>query len=105
MFEGGPSNPKYMVFHYAIGCLFLFFMGKIGYGLLGVLEEGRDLTVAFRGLILIPSVVGPPLLAYSFRMCTTLETSIVVSWSHFPFHLFHSLPHITWPLSSSSLFG
>ena len=45
MFEGGPSNPEGMVFHYVIGCLCLFLLGTLGHGLLGVLKEGRDLTV------------------------------------------------------------
>lgn len=35
MFEGGPSNPKGMIFHYTIGYLCLLFLGTLGHGLMG----------------------------------------------------------------------
>ena len=47
MLEGGQSDPKGMFFNVKSSAYACFSFGNFGHGLLGDLEEGRDLTVVF----------------------------------------------------------
>jgi len=97
MFEGGISNPKVMFFIVQLGAYACFSLGILGMDYWVTWKKGRALTIVlfphlkWGRLILNPSPVGSPLLAYGFRKGTVWETLILVAQSRFP-HPHFSLP-------------